>query len=120
MPNNLFKTAHSGGFRVQVLRQNQLEKSRGETISRRDDEGVVLTTSRRSNEEIGRLSTSQRAGEFVQSSVLLVAHVSQDTHRSSCLEYCTNSLRSIDTGAKLGLLVIHTCGQVLGLRKGLT
>lgn len=52
---------------------------------------------RRSNEEINHFFASLWAGEFGQSSLLLVAHVSlPDTHRSSRRESCPNPLRSID------------------------
>ena len=39
-------------------------------ISRRDDESVVLTTLRRSNEEISHFLASLRAGEFRQAPCL--------------------------------------------------
>jgi mRNA-degrading endonuclease RelE of RelBE toxin-antitoxin system len=82
-------------------------------ISRRDDESVPIGTLRRSlptgdhpqgdNKEIGQWRASPRAGEFGQSSALLVARVSQDTLRSSRLEYCPNSLRSIDASSNPAL-----------------
>src|SRR3989344_7979144 len=73
-------------------------------ISRRDDAGVVDATSRRSNKEISHFFASRRAGEFGQASVLLVAHVPYGTHRSSRLESCPNSLRSIDSSLNPALL----------------
>ena len=44
-------------------------------ISRRDDESVPIGTPRRSNKEISHFLASQRAGEFGQSSLLLVPHI---------------------------------------------
>ncbi|MEK7464553.1 MAG: hypothetical protein AAB617_02120 [Patescibacteria group bacterium] len=52
--------------------------------SRRDDESVVITTLRRSNEESAHYSVSScGAGEFSPASLLLFAHVPIGTLRSS-------------------------------------
>jgi len=85
--------------------QSQLEKLKNEMISRRDDESVPIGTLRRNNEEISHFLASLRAGGFWSSSVLLVAHVSQDTYHSSRLEYDQNSLRSTDSGSNPALLL---------------
>ncbi len=102
------------GLGDQDSNQNQIEKHGNETISRRDDEPVPVGTLRRSlstgdfpqgdNEEIGHFRASPRAGELGESSLSRVAHVPQDTHRSSLREYSPNSLRSIDPGLNPGLL----------------
>lgn len=84
---------------AQDTNYHQAENLENETISRRDDEGVLVATPRRSNKEIGHFQDSLRAGEFDRSFSSLVAHVSKDTHHSSLLEAQPNSLRSIDASS---------------------
>lgn len=83
--------------REQDLNCDQIEKPKNEMISRRGEEVVAPVLRRRSrNAEISHFLASLRASEFPQVSSLFVAHASKDTYRSSRLESCGNSLRSID------------------------
>lgn len=69
------------------MNYRQIEKLENETISRRDNTVVpkrYVKEEQRRNRPFS--SFPEGAGEFDQSSSLLVAHVPQGTHRSSFLE----------------------------------